>query len=273
MEAHEILAEEVREIAGRLLLDGEVAGVLGLRCEHGHVAPHLFTTADSLTALALEPRYPLALVCRTILSRFPEGRLGVVARGCDERALIEMAKLEQVDLDQLVLIGLACSEAQARQCVCARPYPRRIDVGERVEGVAPRDDERVQRLLEQGVEERLAFWQQEFARCIKCYGCRNACPICLCDECALEEACWVERGQIPPELPFHLIRAYHIADKCVGCGACEAVCPMDIPMTMLYALLRERLRELFDYEPGLDVAQRSPLTTTLEETPLRCRMP
>lgn len=281
METLVVLTQKVREIAGRLLHDGEVMGVVGLCSEQGPGRPHLFTAADDLASLALEPRYMLATICRTLLSRSQDGKLGVVVRGCDERALIEMAKLEQVDIDRLVLIGLACSEAQARECVCARPYPRRIDVGERVEGITAADDKRVRRLLEQDAGERLAFWRQEFARCIKCYGCRNVCPVCVCDECALEpplnspppaggiEGGWVERGEIPPRLPFHLIRAYHIADKCVGCGACEATCPVGIPLTTLYTLLRRRLKELFDYEPGLDVTQRSPLTTTLEETPLR----
>ena len=266
MKTREVLVQ-VREIAGQLLVEGKVAGVIGLRSEHDHVGPHLFTAPEELTALALEPRYPLALACQAVLSSFPEGRVGVVVRGCDERALVEMAKLEQVNMERLVCIGLACSEELARQCMCTQPFPHRLDVGEKVEGVAPIDNGRIRRLLTQDVAERLDFWQTEFAHCIKCYGCRNVCPVCICDECVLEEACWVERGQIPPTLPFHLIRFYHIADKCVACGACEAACPMDIPLSTLYTLFREQIRELFDYEPGLDAGQKSPLTTTLEEMP------
>jgi len=129
---HEVLAQEAREIAGRLLLSGEVVGVVGLRSDHGCVGLHLFTAVDDLAALVLEPRYLLASACRTILSGLPEGRLGVVARGCDERALVEMAKLEQVNMERLVLIGLACSEDQARRCVCARPHPSQVDVGDEV---------------------------------------------------------------------------------------------------------------------------------------------
>jgi formate dehydrogenase subunit beta len=266
MNTHDVLAQ-IGAIADQLLSEYKVIGVVGLLSEHGHVGPYLFTAPEDIAALALEPRYSIALICREVLSNLSEGRLGVVVRGCDERALIEMAKLEQVNLDRLVFIGVACSSELAQLCECTRPFPSRIDAGKKVGGIALVDDGRTQKLLEQSVEERLEFWQAEFAHCIKCYGCRNVCPVCICDECVLEETCWIERGRIPPSLPFHLIRLYHVADKCVGCGACEAVCPMDIPLSTLYTLFRERLSELFDYEPGLDLVQRSPLTTTLEEMP------
>lgn len=265
----EALTQETRRIASRLLHDDRVIGVVGMRDAHAHIGPHLFTLADDLEDLTLEPRYPLANICQVILSGLTEGKVGVIVRGCDERALIEMAKLRRLELERLVLIGLACSEAQAHQCICARPYPSDIHVGQKVDGVALADDEHVRCITEMDVAGRFTFWEQEFARCIKCYGCRNICPVCICDECVLEEECWVERGQIPPELSFHLIRAYHIADKCVGCGACVAVCPMEIPLTTFYQLVQEKIRTLYNYEPGLDIREISPLTTPLEETPLR----
>jgi len=261
--------QKVREIAGQLLASGQVDGVLGLCEQHGSIGPCLFQDGDDLTSLVLEPKYNLADICKLIQARFPDSRLGVVVRGCDERALIEMAKREQVNLDGLTLIGLACTEAQAVECRCQHPYPRQIDAGGKVEGVAPTVDGNVRKLVEQSFDERLTFWHHEFSKCIKCYGCRNACPVCICDECILEDALWVQPGVVPPDYAsFQMIRAYHISDKCVGCGECEAACPMDIPLTRLYALIRETVKELFDYEAGADVAEPSPLATTLEEAPI-----
>ena len=42
----------------------------------------------------------------------------------------------------------------------------------------------------------------------------------------------------------------HTAGKCVGCRECELSCPAGIPLTTLYALIREEVREMFGYEPG-----------------------
>jgi hypothetical protein len=44
---------------------------------------------------------------------------------------------------------------------------------------------------------------------------------------------------------------------------------MDIPLTSLYALIRNEFRELFDYIPGADIDRKSPLVTSLEQDPIR----
>jgi ferredoxin len=251
------------------LREPTVVGVVGLREERGRVGPHVFEEEAELDALRLDPRWQPALFVATVLDGVPSGRLAVIVRGCDERALVEMAKQGRLDLDRLVMIGLACDEAQVRACRCRVPRPTTIDVGDEAPGVAAAEDDRLQALAAMSVEERRAFWEAELSKCIKCYGCRNACPVCLCDVCILEESCWVEQGRIPPSMPFHLIRAWHVADRCVVCGACEAACPMDIPLTTLHAAMHESLGELLGYTPGRDVAEISPLVTTLDEDPLR----
>ncbi|MCX7790543.1 MAG: 4Fe-4S dicluster domain-containing protein [Chloroflexaceae bacterium] len=84
--------------------------------------------------------------------------------------------------------------------------------------------------------ERLAFWQQHFSRCTLCYACQTVCPLCFCKECALA----LERDD-PRRLArepasvfaFHLMRAYHLAERCTGCDECERVCPEDIPLSLI----------------------------------------
>ena len=78
-------------------------------------------------------------------------------------------------------------------------------------------------------------WMYEFQKCLKCYGCRDICPVCFCKECSLEHGDLVETGGVPPEVPlFHLIRAVHMAGRCIDCGLCEDACPVDIPLRLLY---------------------------------------
>jgi ferredoxin len=99
--------------------------------------------------------------------------------------------------------------------------------------------------------ERLARWMYEFSKCVKCYGCRNICPVCFCKDCSLEHRELIPTGEVPPETPlFHLVRAVHMAGRCIDCGLCEEACPVDIPLRLLYRKVNEIVRELFDYEAG-----------------------
>jgi L-lactate utilization protein LutB len=111
-------------------------------------------------------------------------------------------------------------------------------------------------------------WANILKRCIKCYGCRNSCPICVCIPCKLEDAVWVETGVIPAEvLSYHLIRAFHLSDTCVACGACQEACPVNIPLLALQLSMREMLRETYGYEAGLDPERKSPILYDLCKEP------
>jgi ferredoxin len=76
------------------------------------------------------------------------------------------------------MIYLACTAEERDECRCAWPYPSRIDVGEKVEGIA---DALVAEHEELSLAERTEFWQKQFRRCLKCYACRTVCPQCFCE--------------------------------------------------------------------------------------------
>lgn len=264
------MMEEIRNIARDMLEKKEADGVLALRQgEYAVVAPHVFRDPGEISRLVTEPKWLFAKTAMKILWSSPRDfRLAVVVRGCDDRALVELAKRNQVAEENLRFIGMACTEDQAKQCLCERPYPRTIHGGKPQPGIHFLQDERVRGLLEGDLRERMERWATLLRRCIKCYGCRNACPICVCVPCKLEDEVWVEKGFIPAEmLVFHLIRAFHLSDTCVACGACQEACPVFIPLLALQFSMRQVLKEQYGYEPGLNGERKSPLLKNFVEEP------
>jgi formate dehydrogenase (coenzyme F420) beta subunit len=247
----------------------QVDGILGLKVGPGQaVSPHLFVKEqpDDLDSLALWPKEPLPQTLKLIQQAHPDARLALVCRGCEERGIVEMAKHSQVNLDNVVLIGLQCDQAEAEFCRCAKPSTKfaSIIVGEPIEGVPDPLTDKFSALSQ---AEKLDFWKQEFSHCIKCYGCRNICPQCFCNVCTLEDEKWVETGRLPMPMPamYHMIRSMHMTAKCVACRECEETCPADIPMAIQFRLIAKDVKEMFNYETGEILDQKPPQLLVLEE--------
>ncbi|MEI8330517.1 MAG: Coenzyme F420 hydrogenase/dehydrogenase, beta subunit C-terminal domain, partial [Methanomicrobiales archaeon] len=263
-------------------------------------------------------------------------KLGVTVKGCDAMAFYELAKRKQINLDNVVMIGVNCggsvSPVLARRMItekygvdpdtvhkeeidkgqfiiefegghkgisvdeleesgygrrsncrrCKMKIPRQADlacgnwgvIGEKagkatfievcsdkganlVDGAVKSGVLTVEPSLPKGLEirgkvegamiklgdkwrkhdfealgegkDRLKKIMEETSRCIKCYSCISACPICYCVDCTTKNPNYVTPGEVPPSFMFHLIRFAHIADSCVNCGQCQELCPSEIP--------------------------------------------
>ncbi len=204
---------------------------------------------------------------KIIQKAHPGAKLAIVCRGCEERGIVEMVKHAQIDLAN-VHADRAAVRCTTKPPSAAAPSPSpcmpRSPSATQIEGVP---DPLTDAFLAKSQEEKLAFWKEQFLHCIKCYGCRNICPQCFCNVCALEDETWVETGRLPMPMPpmYHLVRAMHMTAKCVACRECEETCPAGIPMAIQFRLIARDVKEMFGYETGAVIDQKPPQLLVLEE--------
>ncbi len=74
-------------------------------------------------------------------------------------------------------------------------------------------------------------------KCLMCMECWHACPI------RSEKEIYAWKKKLDPVL-WQISVITYMYDKCVGCGACEDVCPVKIPFALIIERLRDLRREL-----------------------------
>ncbi len=231
-----IAAATLRETAARLLTSGEVNVVIG----NGAAGPVFITRPED--AARLEGDGGAAPNLAVYLKRKEVRALGKPAVAVDaagQRALVVLEQEAQIRREEVVAIPVAA------------PAPAPADRYAELDA-----------LMERPPGERLAFWTAEFDRCLKCYACRQACPLCYCERCITDK----NRPQAIDTSPhrkgnfaWHIARAMHLAGRCVGCGACERACPAAIPFGFLNLALAHAAETQFGYRAGTDPAAEPPI--------------
>lgn len=223
----------------------------------------------SLTVLCNEKQVPRAnitivgMACggtvdKDTLLRQLDGREIVDVRDDASSILIVDRDGNESALDKAAFLAAPCLVCDARV-----PSVSDMLIGERSE-LRKAGDDLVEEFADRGVMERWRYFEDEMAQCIRCYACRQACPLCYCKECFADQTQprWIGAGStLSDVMLFHLGRMFHTVGRCVDCGACARACPMGVDLRRFQKKLVEAVRDQFGYTPGLSLDEVAPLAT------------
>ncbi len=236
----------------------EKIGIVAKGCDSRNIVTHIIENKIKRDQLVI-----IGVPCKGMVDK------GKVDRICDGEVLSVTE-----DVDNITVTTLAGekrflkSEIMQDNCsVCIHRNPVIYDelAGELVDEQAGVDRYADVRAIEAlSSEEKWRFFEELLAPCIRCYACRNACPLCYCPTCFVDESKpqWVGKSQHPTDVrTFHFLRAFHCAGRCTDCGACERACPVGINMRVFTKKLEKDSFEQFGWEAGLSLDQRPALDT------------
>jgi ferredoxin len=224
-----------------------------------------------------ESRAVRALVVEQQVSRDELYLIGVACHGIIDGRKIEAEVRQEVltaqETDREIVVATRSGEhrfvrRKMLHGACGRcRFPNPVGVDIMVGAPVPEPDrppvpETVRAFVALTAEARHTFFARETERCIRCYACREACPMCYCSLCFVDGTAprWIESTAGPAGTQaWHIVRAFHQTGRCVSCGACERACPMGIPMTYLTDQLNRQIEEAYGFVVGEEEGRQPPL--------------
>jgi ferredoxin len=249
----------LRKRASELLASGDVAMVIGWEASRfaSKTTPAFITIPEDAERLVFN-QYCANTLAKYALREQAAGRIAVCVRGCESRAINRMIADHQIDRSSLVLLGIPCSgmtdratDQELMKCQnCTHRNPVTFDelLAEPVTENQPDRFKVVLSFEAMDREKRQAYFDSAWNRCIRCYACREVCPVCTCRECFVDQdrAGWQgKQANLNENRFYNLTRVFHIGDRCIECGECERACPMGLPLMALNRKFVHDLDTLF----------------------------
>ncbi len=271
--------EELRKHAKELLENKTVAAILGyVEVDPKRTRPAVITKPEDASKLVFNEYCLNNLAVYLTKARIKNiakqngavMKLGIVAKPCDIHSVIALIQESQLKREDIYIIGMNChgvvkdfgmefsGETLASKCVpCEshKPLYHDIVLGEEKQTPSVSDEvlAKIQAIEKMTYEERFEYFKNEFDKCIKCYACRAACPLCYCQRCITDKTIprWIESSpHSRGNFSWNVVRAFHLSGRCIGCGECERACPMDIPLSLLNRKMAETAKEAYAYVSG-----------------------
>jgi len=256
---------QLQEKAAELLTDKKVQVVIGYgQLETGAVGAIFITSPQQTDRLLWNDQCLDNLTVYLTRKEVKKlGKPGIVVKGCDAKTLAVLESEHQIDRDNVVVLGVACSGIQVRgalqnkcsACDVQQPPHCDIVVGEATPNEPSADRyTKLAQLSSMTMEQRLEYWKKEFSRCIRCYACRQTCPLCYCEVCVADKNQPIRidtSSSLKGNFAWNILRAFHLAGRCVGCSACTNACPAGIDLDLLNLTLAKAAEDNFQFRSGM----------------------
>ncbi len=267
---------ELKQLAKQLLENGTVRIIIGYAqgTTANRAKPFIARTPQDAGHLVFNKSCVNNLAVYLTRKEYKgKGTVGIVAKGCDVKAIVQLIQENQINKDDIYIIGINCNgvvadvgkefsaQTMATKCISCKvrtPHLYHTLLGT-IEELPKAEDENInliQKFESMTSEEKWAFWETEFEKCVKCYACRQTCPMCYCEQCIADKSQprWIEASaSTRGNFSWNIIRAFHLAGRCIGCNECERACPAQIPLSLLNRKMGMVAKKEFDYMAGMDL--------------------